>query len=315
MSCYRPLALCSIACDVYCQERSSLAVETYLLRPIGARTAGMSNMHVASADDPTALFSNPASIGYLRDSTMITTGTTLLSFGRSLSNIALSHPISRELTIGAGIVSMIAGTLTHRDLNGTIIGTQSIWQGFSSIAASYHLTTTTSLGIGGRVFLSSSPDASSRGSGVALDLGAVTSIFDLATFGISVQQIGVMSFGSERFSLPWMLRLGLSSRIPFQIDYVPTTSTTLGSTDTVEVPSIEHLLVGFEAQLRAGAKTPTFIIGAEVIPYPFVAVRGGIALYGESHGVPKLYPATTFSGGISLSLPLSIPIRLDYALS
>jgi len=94
MSCYRLVALCSIDCLVYCQESSSLAVETYLLRPIGARTAGMSNMHVACADDPTALFSNPTSIGYLRYCTMITTSTTLLSFGRSLSNIALSHPIS-----------------------------------------------------------------------------------------------------------------------------------------------------------------------------------------------------------------------------
>ncbi len=299
----------------FCQERSSLTVESFLLRPIGARAAGLSSMQVACADEPSALFANPACIGYLRDSTTVTVGTTLLSFGRSLSNIAASFPTSSEITIGAGIVGMNAGTITQRDQSGTALGNRTIWQGYGSLAASYRLTETTSLGVGGRLFSASAPDAASTGSGVALDAGVVTSVLDRATLGISIQHLGVMAYGAERFSLPWMLRIGIASQIPFSSEYVATTSATLGITDTVEHPSTEHILIGLEAQLRAGALTPTIIASAEIIPHHNVALRGGIALYGESLGRPQLFPGTLLSGGVSFTLPLPTPIRLDYALA
>jgi len=308
-------ALLTLYGVAFCQERSSLSVEAFLLRPIGARAAGLSSMQVACADEPSALFTNPACLGYLRDSTTITTGTTLLSFGRSLSNIAASFPVSSQITIGAGIVGMNAGTITQRDQNGTALGNRTLWQGYGSVAASYLLTQVTSLGVSGRLFYASAPDAASTGSGVALDAGVVTSVLDRATLGISIQHLGVMAYGAERFSLPWMLRMGISSQIPFSTEYVPITSATLGTTDTVELPSIEHIRIGLEAQLRTGALTPTIIAGVEIVPHPLVALRGGVALYGESLGRPQLFPGTLLSGGVSFTLPLPIPIRLDYAIA
>lgn len=313
--CLRLATLFALISFAFCQERSSLSVESFLLRPIGARASGLSSMQVACADEPSALFSNPACLGYLRDSTSVTTGTTVLSFGRSLSNIAASFPVSGQLSIGAGIVGMNAGTITQRDQSGTAFGNRTLWQGYGSVAASYRLTEVTTLGIGGRFLLASAPDAASTGSGIALDAGVVTSVLDRATLGISIQHLGVMAYGAERFTLPWVLRMGICSQVPFHTEYVATTSATLGTTDTVELPSTEHILIGIEAQLRAGAPTPTVIFGAEIVPNYLVAVRGGIALYGESLGRPQLFPGTLLSGGVSFQLPLQLPIRLDYAIA
>jgi hypothetical protein len=309
------LILVIVADSLSSQEIATSATQAYQLRPIGARAAAFSGMQVACADDPTALFSNPACIGYLIDKQLITGGVTMLSMGRSLSNVAATFDIGDAISLGTGIVGYDAGTLVRRDANGTALGTNTVWQGFATIGASARLNTQTSIGVAGRIAYSSAPDPASTGSGAAVDVGFITSLLDVATFGASIQNLGTMKFGTEQIALPWIVRVGVCSYVPFAEEVVETTSPTLGTTDTVTIPSRERVLFGIEAQQRAGATTPTIIAGFEVVPHPLFAIRGGMAIYGEELGKPRLFPATLLSGGISVWLTPLYPLRLDYALA
>lgn len=306
-----------IGCNitVAAQEISSLTVAAYLSRPIGARATGLSGVQVACADDPSAIFSNPACVGYLYSQAAVTLGVTTLSFGRSLSNAAVSTDLSPALSLGIGIAAMNMGTLTQRDVAANSVGTRTLWQGYGIAAAAYRLTSQSSIGLSGRILGSTALSPGSGGSGVALDIGYVGSILDVATLGISIQNLGFMMLGTERFPLPWMLRLGLCSSIPFREEYIETMSLTLGTNDTIVIPSTEHILVGIEAQHRAGSPTPTILVGIEVVPHRIVAIRASLSLYGEWIGQPQLFPHTMFGGGISLHVPMAFPLRIDYAIS
>ncbi|MCS7302054.1 MAG: hypothetical protein RMK00_02210 [Bacteroidota bacterium] len=297
------------------QESAPLAVASYLLRPISARAVGLGGMQVACADEPTAIFSNPALLGYLGPKSAITGGVTALAFGRSLTNIAATFELSSNLSIGGGILGMNQGTITRRDLDGTLLGSSTIWQGSANVGATYRLTTETAIGLSGRVLLSTAPDPAATGNGAAIDAGIVTSFLNIATVGLSVQNLGFMKIGAERFSLPWMIRLGICSIIPFSEQTVAVTSPTLGNVDTVSTPSSEYLLIGIEAFVRAGASVPTIVAGIEVVPHELVSLRSGVTVYGESLGSTRIFPQTLLGGGISLRLPLSFSLRVDYALA
>lgn len=89
----------------------------------------------------------------------------------------------------------------------------------------------------------------------------------------------------------------------------------MGTNDTIVIPSAEHVLVGIDAQHRAGNPTPTILAGIEVVPHRIVAICASVSLYGEWIGQPQLFPHTMFGGGISLYAPLAFPLRTDYAIS
>jgi hypothetical protein len=280
---------------------------------MGGRAIGLSGVQVACADDPSALFSNPACIGYIGAPRGVIGSITPLRFGRSISNLAASLELGDTFHAGVGLVAMDAGTITRRDEAGIAAGTYTIWQGAAVAGLSYRLTDQSSIGISGRVLYGSAPEPAARGSGFGLDIGYVTSVFDIATVGVCLQNLGTMSIGLERFALPWMLRLGACTLIPFEEQLTEITSATLGTTDTLILPSAEGILLGIEAQYRAQSPTPTIIVGAEVVPHRLFAIRGGITLYGESLGVPQLFPSTFLSGGVSVQLPYAL--RLDYAIA
>ncbi len=274
---------------------------------------GLSGMQVACADDPSALFSNPACLSYIALPSGLMGSFTPLSFGRSLMNIAATLNLSEGFHAGAGVITMNSGTITRRDAYGNSLGTSTVWSGLFAAAASYSLTDQSSIGVSGRLLYSSAPDPASSGSGLGVDIGYTTSVFDVATLGASVQNLGIMTIGSERFALPWMLRIGVCSIIPFEEQTATTSSVTLGTTDTITIPSAERVLLGIELQYRAASRTPTLIVGTEVIPHPLVALRGGFSLYGESLSVPQFFPQASLSGGITVHLPYAL--RLDYAIA
>jgi len=306
-------ALFLLSIGAFCQETATLLPSSYAYRSIGARAAGLSGMQVACADDPSALYTNPACLGYLVAPNSLFGSITPLSFGRSLSNLAATLAVGTNAHVGFGLVAMNTGTITRRDAAGTLQGTSTLWQGTAAVAASYMLTDQSSVGVAGRLHIASAPDPASSGTGIGVDIGYVTSVLGMATLGASLQNLGTMTIGSERFALPWMLRVGVCTVIPFEEQVATTTSATLGTSDTIVIPSSECVLFGIEAQYRAQSPTPTLIVGTEIIPHSLVAIRGGIAIYGESLGVPQLIPGTFFSGGVSLHLPSAL--RLDYAIA
>lgn len=297
------------------QETSTFTVAAYLSRPVGARATGLSGIQVACANDPSAIFSNPACVGYLYNQVAATLGVTTMSFGRALSNAAVSAELTPALSLGIGVAAMSMGTFTQRDPAGYALSTRTLWQGHCMVAAAYRLTSQSSIGLSGRVLGGTALPPASGGNGIALDIGYVGSVLDVATLGVSFQNLGFMTIGAERFSLPWMLRIGLCSSIPFREEYVETASLTMGSKDTIVISSTEHILVGIEAQHRAGSSTPTILTGIEVVPHGMVAIRASMSIYGEWVGRPQLFPNTMLGGGISLYVPLAFPLRIDYAIS
>ncbi|MCX7929697.1 MAG: hypothetical protein N2663_03120 [Chlorobi bacterium] len=286
---------------------------SFVLNAVGARAAGLSGVQVACADDPTALFSNPACLGYTATANTMSVAITPMSWGRSQISAAAAFGMGNEFQLGVGIVGFNAGTVTRRDALGTELGTSRIWQGYGSLAFSYLFSKQSSVGSALRLLGTTAPDPAQSGIGTALDVGYITSLLDRATVGITIQNLGVMNIGSERFALPWLLRLGVCTRIPFETHSREVVSPTLATADTVVIESIEGILLGMEAHLRAKATTPTIVCGIDAVIHKLFAVRTGIAMYGDSNGVPRLFPGSQLSGGISLSLPNGM--RFDYALA
>src|SRR3990172_5583924 len=107
-----PLSLMSLTCDAY---GGGFAVDEQ-----GVAAMGRANAFAAQADDPTALFYNPAGIGQLHGTqfslgtTLISPSTTLESVGSTLSTdttaalfypstLYVTHEIRRDLHVGLGV--------------------------------------------------------------------------------------------------------------------------------------------------------------------------------------------------------------------
>ncbi len=174
---------------------------------VGARAAGMGDSFTAVADDVTAIFWNSAGLADLESSELTFAHNSWIQDSNS-ENIGYAHPLGRYGTIGGGFAYTGYGSFERRDEFGALL---------SGKTSSYDLGIVAAYGIG--PFAGHCGGAAVKyyyqsifgegSSAIALDLGGITHLGSLLSFGVNARNIGVLMTSSDMsFDLPMGLRVG-----------------------------------------------------------------------------------------------------------
>ncbi|KAF0220479.1 MAG: long-chain fatty acid transport [Geobacteraceae bacterium] len=221
-----------IICAASTASGSGFAVYTQ-----GASALGQGNAATAHADDPTAIFYNPALINKL-DGTQIALGTTLIISSRTFdsaqtgktfetdndifypSTLYITHKLNDKFSAGLGVFSPFGlGTDWGEDWEGRYITTKSELQTFNiNPAVSYRVIPGISVAAGmdillvdatleKKIKLSPLPDAGQKfqgdGTGIGYNLGVLFDLGKDISFGASYRSdIKVDIDGDATFTLP-----------------------------------------------------------------------------------------------------------------
>lgn len=178
----------------------------FLKLGVGARPMGMGSAYVALADDPTAIYWNPA--GLARATRVEVTAMHnewIQSFRQEFA--AMRAPLWRG-GVGLGFSGFYTDELEKRDESGTLIG----HFGFNDVAATgaYGVLATPELSAGVAVRYVREMIDEEDATATALDFGALYRLADTGvTFGAALHNVGSKaSFISEEFPLPRTWRVG-----------------------------------------------------------------------------------------------------------
>ncbi len=299
--------------------------EPYLLRDIGGRPGAMAGTFTAIANDPSCIFYNPAGLGFFSAKPLISGSMAMLGMDRTTGSLAWGQLVSENVGVGFGMASLYSGSFTARNSQGAPIGTLSNFQYAMSAAASYSIEFA-SMGVAVKYLTNNLIGSPTEATGFGVDVGAKFNIMDMFSFGIAVQNISGYMFwnnlNKSMEALPYSIRTGVAMEFGINPQEYESRSTVTGELETVYVPPTRYVLVGLDAIVSQYDKSPTFTLGIEAAVHEMIAFRGGIALYGDDRGTPKLLPMTKWGGGLSLRPKIEqiidgIPFKthLDYSVS
>jgi len=321
---YAILILSTSFTNLYSQELGGGYAQTYLLRNIGARATSMGGAYTAVSNDPSAIFYNPAGIAFLPNKPMLLASVANLDLGRTHSTLAYAQTINEEIGFGVALNSLNSQEFARRDIFGNQVGTLQDWQ-FSMHLATAYRKESVSIGATAKYLRHSLIGSNIYATGAAIDIGTKFDIFDLFTFGASVQNVGSIMMwnqhddeGAVSELLPYNVRTGVAMEFGLNDDYYVTRSREDGSLKQVYVPPTRYILVSIDAVMFQYDKHPNFVLGVEAVPYEMVALRGGITLYGATVDKVGFLPMNYWSGGISIKPNLEntpFNFNVDYSVN
>jgi hypothetical protein len=297
--------------------------ESYLLRNMNARPISMAGAYTAIANDPSAIYYNPAGLSSLTDKPNISTMYTFLEFGRTHSSLTWGQNMFEDFGFGIGINSFTSGSFMARDIKGNPLGDMTAWQ-FSATAAGAYQLEFFSVGASLKYLANSLEGSGTRADGFGLDIGTKFNVMDLFTVGVSMQNIASMVFwnteSEENNLLPYTVRAGVAMEFGLNENIYVTRSTISGELEEVYEPATRYVLVGIDAVLTQYENGPTIVLGVEAVPHEVIAFRGGISILGDDMNEYILFPMTIWGGGISIRPDMQdydLPFRLsfDYSIS
>ena len=321
---YAFLILITSFFNLYSQEQNGGYAETYLLRNVGARATSMGGAYTAIANEPSAIFYNPAGIAFLPQKPMLMASVANLDLGRTHSTLAYAQSINDEIGFGVALNSLNSAEFAGRDIRGNQTGTLQDWQYSLNIAAAYRRESV-SIGTNIKYLNHAVMGANIYASGVAVDIGTKFDIMDLFTFGAAVQNLGSVLMwnqyddeGGISELLPYNVRTGVAMEFGLNDDFYITRSGDDGSLKQVYVPPTRYILVSIDAVMYQYDKTPNLVLGVEAVPYEMIALRGGITLYGSNIDGTGFLPMNYWSGGLSIKPELEnfpVNFNLDYSVN
>ncbi|HRP01822.1 MAG TPA: PorV/PorQ family protein [Candidatus Kapabacteria bacterium] len=307
--------------DNFAQSFGAGYSSSYLNRNNGARAIGMAGAYTAIANEPSAIFYNPAGIGYLDEIPLVNSSISILGLGRVNSSLSWAQEVSPSFGVGASFNSFYGGSFTARDVKGNPLGTMNDFQYSLALAGAYKIEFM-SMGASLKYLGSSLGSSSLSASGVSLDLGTKFDVFDLFSFGLSIQNVSGMLFwnneASSRDDIPYTIRTGVAFEYGLNDDLFTTRSTITGKEETVYIPATRYILFSADMIFNQYVASPDFVIGTEISPHELIALRGGISIYGEKLGTPQLFPMNYWGGGISIRPDLKdLPFKMniDYSIA
>lgn len=279
------------------------------------RAIGMGGAFVAVANDPSALYWNPAGISRNARTEVLVEHTNYL-IGTSYNYFAGVVALDQDNAIGVSVTNLAYGT----DIVTTVDfpdGTGETWSASDwALGVSYSRNLTDRFSIGGSAKMIMQKIWRESATGFALDAGLlyITSFNDLkigmniANFGTDMQLDGEDLFMSHdpnptmkgnnkkipaeyhtaTFPLPILFRLGLSMDV-------------LKSRDTRFTVAVDALHPGDNAQ--------SVNVGCEYVWDNLVAARVGY----RSLGLPNKEGGLTAGVGLSYDLAINLTLKIDYA--
>ncbi len=315
------LFIVGMSFQLYSQSTGGGYAESYLYRNIGARAVAMAGAYTAIVNEPVAVFYNPAGLGFFPSEPMVTTNFSPIGFGRTHTSLAWGQTILDNLGVGIGINSYSSGVFQGRDVRGNKTVDLQSWQ-YSFVASAAYRIQSASIGASVKYLRSQLSGTNTYANGFALDVGTKFNVMDLFSVGVAVNNIsGMMKWNTvdkEQEFIPYSVRAGIAMEFELNEEPISTRSTITGEPGNVIVPASRYVLVDLDVVMTQFEMSPSVVLGVEVVAHELLAFRGGIALYGEDKGMPKIFPMTTWGGGISFRPELDgLPFRthVDYSIS
>lgn len=294
--------------------------ESWLSRNVGARPIAMGGVYAAIVNEPSGIFYNPAGVAFLPDAPTINTSVSSIGLGRTLATLSWAQEIIPHLGVGVGVNNLYAGSFTGRNIQGTPFREINNNQISAMAAASYRLEF---ISMGGAVKYINNTlhGANISASGFAFDLGVKLNVLDLFSFGLAMNNIG----GSMKWNtasnvsetLPYIIRAGVAAEFGLNDETIVSRTSITGEEEMVSLPPTRYLLVGLDAVMNQFDASPSFILGTELVLHELIAIRGGIALYGDDEGKAGLFPMNYWGSGLSLRPPIEMDfnVHIDYSIS
>ncbi|NTW50724.1 MAG: PorV/PorQ family protein, partial [Chlorobiales bacterium] len=222
--------------SVQAQNTITTAVPFLLISP-DSRAGGMGEANVAIADNASAVFWNPAGLGFQKGLDLnFTHANWLPAFNADLfyDNLTAKYAIPDYGTFALGITYLNLGEIERRDENNNPLGTFKSYELALGLSYGVKVHPTLALGTAVRYIYSNlsptgagSEKGSGTGSSIAFDLAALWRpqfdgyLSDRLSFGLNISNIGPkMTYidESQADPLPTNLKLGTAFRI-FSNDY------------------------------------------------------------------------------------------------
>lgn len=315
------LFLATVPFKIYPQSYGGGYSEAYLLRDVGARPIAMSGAYTAVVNEPSAIFYNPAGLGFLVDTPMVMTSYSFLEFGRTHSALAWGQSILKNLGVGVGINSFTSGSFEGRDIMGNPLGTMTDWS-YSIVGGASYRIEYASMGIAAKYLTNNLTGSDIQANGYSVDMGMKFNIVDLFSFGVAMQNVSGKMFwntkNEDRENIPYTIRSGVAMEFGLNNEEYTTRTNITGEREQVVVPATRYVLVSMDFMMTQYEIAPKLVLGAEAIIHEMFGLRGGIALYGEKLGKPQPLPMNIWGGGVTIRPELEgLPFQthIDYSIS
>lgn len=320
------LLLITLSIQLYSQSDGGGYSSAYLQRNNGARPIGMAGAYTAISNDPSAIFYNPAGIGFLDDNALINSSMSFIGLGRIMSSLSWTQMVSDNIGLGAAFNSLYTGSFMGRDIKGNPTREMSEFQYGLNVALAYRLEFI-SMGANIKYLANNLSNGGVSANGFALDVGTKFDVFDLFSFGMSVQNISGMMFYNNSYStisrsirddIPYIIRSGIAFEYALNDDEYTTRSTITGQEERIVIPATRYIIFSTDLVYHQHTTSPEFVIATEASLHELIALRGGISIYGDKFGSPQFFPMNHWGGGISLKPDLKdLPFRMniDYSIA
>lgn len=293
---------------IYAQSEIGGGSEIYLLRDFGSRAIAMAGAYSAVSDDPSTILYNPAGLTFYRTEPTFTLYAGTLGLGRTANFIGYAQQISDEFGIGLGLNSLYTGSFISRNKKAEPLGEISNFQ-YTFVAAGSYRTEFASFGVALKYLTNNLIGTYTEATGVALDVGTKFNVLDLFSFSVGVRNVyGSMFWNTLEFNretIPFEIRSGIAMQFGLGETTTQTRSTLTGELEEDYQPASRYLLLSLEASFIEKSKSPSLLLGMEVLADEYIAFRGGIDVYGEKFGTPQLLPFNKWGAGISLKPDLT----------
>ncbi len=275
---------------------------SFLKMDFGARSAAMGGAYCASGDDALAVFYNPAGTALVSRKEILLGHNEWLEGIRNES-VAYVQPLEdSSISIFGGVNALLSGSMDKYDTTGKADGSFSSMEGAGSLGLAAGLGNGYYGGIAAKALSQSADGASAMA--WAGDAGLLK-VSGRLRFGLSASNFGSsMKLGTTAFSLPLMLRGGVSAAIANRIR-VSADAVKAGETGVIgafgaeaELPSNPHEAFYLRGGYRTGRSAnagPGFSAGLGLrsgdlrVDYAFVP-------YGDLGNAHRLTIAFSFGG-------------------
>lgn len=295
--------------------------ESYISRNIGSRVSSMAGAYTAVANDPSAIFVNPAGLGFVSNTPTLFSSVSSLDNGITLSSLAWSQTVNENFGVGIGLVALNSPTFVSRNVKGQVIGDLTSSQYTFGISCAYKKDFM-SIGATGKILKNVLSGSGFYATGYALDLGTKFNVLDLFSFGLAVQNInGTMIWNTKTLKdelIPFTLRTGIAMEFGFNSEKYTNRSEKTGNLETYYVPATKYMIVSLDAVQNQYERSPYIVLGTEIVAHEMIAFRGGISVYGENENTPQLLPLNRWGAGFSIRPELEeLPFKtnIDYTVS
>lgn len=290
----------------------------WMYREFSSRTVGMAGVFTSIANDPNAIYYNPAGLSTLPDVPTFITSVGLLGLGRTNSTFAWGQQVADGLGVGVAISDLKTGTFTARNQIGTPYGEYTNFQ--YAIAASLgYKVGYASFGATIKYLGDELQGCETFANGYAVDFGALFDIMEQCNVGVQIQNASALMFWntaqSNALTIPWRIKLGLSKIIYTAYITSDEQATITGDQENKQGIGIRPLTLGLQISYLQYSVAPIVSIAAEYEVHPYITLRGGLGIYGDNYGHPEVLPMNHWGTGVSIYPELEILENLPFTFS